>query len=55
MKLTKKVLALAIVVALTISGITGCKREVAVVDNSEVVMVVNGTDVTMGVANFFVR
>ena len=55
MKLTKKVLALGLVLALTISGITGCKREAAVVDNKEVVMVVNGTEVTMGVANFFVR
>ncbi len=55
MKLGKKVIALALVLALTISGVTGCKREAAVVDNSEVVMVVNGTEVTMGIANFFVR
>lgn len=54
MKLLKKAIALVAVVALSITALVGCKKQEPI-DNSEIVMTVGDKEVTLGMANFFVR
>ena len=56
MKLMKKAVALLIVALMTMTLFVGCaKDKEETLDPKEVVMVVGETDVTMNIANFFVR
>lgn len=50
----KKMLVLAIAGIMAVSSLTGCKS-VKTVDSEEVLMTVNGEEVTAGVANFYAR
>ena len=52
--LGKKVVALAAVAALAMTSLIGCGKAESV-DNNEVALVVSGTEVTAGVANFYIR
>ena len=56
MKLMKKAVALLLVALMTMTLFVGCaKNKVDNLDPTEVVMVVGETEVTMNIANFFVR
>jgi len=56
MQFMKKTVVLLLVVVMTMTVFVGCtKDKEAALDPTEVVMVVGGTDVTMNIANFFVR
>lgn len=56
MKLMKKAVALLIVTVMAMTLFVGCAKDKAgVEDPTEVVMVVGETEVTMNIANFFVR
>ena len=55
MKLGKKLIALVLATALTMTCFVGCAREAVIPDNKEVVMVINEQEVKMGLTNFFVR
>lgn len=56
MKLMKKVVALLLVALMTMSLFVGCAKDKnETLDPKEVVMVVGETEVTMNMANFFVR
>ena len=50
----KKMLVLALAGIMAVSSLTGCKS-VKTVDSDEVLMTVNGEEVTAGVANFYAR
>lgn len=55
MKLGRKLIALVLATALTMTCFVGCAREAVIPDNEEVVMVINEQEVKMGLTNFFVR
>lgn len=56
MKLMKKVVALLLVALMTMTLFVGCAKDKnETLDPKELVMVVGETDVTMNIANFFVR
>lgn len=52
--LMKKAVALTAVAALAVTSLIGCAKAESV-DNNEVVAVVNDTEITAGVANFYIR
>lgn len=54
MKSFKKVVALVAVIALSITALVGCKKQVDI-DDSEIVMTVGDKEVPLGLANFFAR
>ena len=56
MKFMKKTVALLLVAIIAMTVFVGCaKDKVETLDPTEVVMVVGETEVTMNIANFFVR
>lgn len=55
MKLMKKTVALLLIAVMVMTLFVGCAKDKENLDPTEVVMVVGETEVTMNIANFFVR